>query len=239
MSTRKRASAQLSLIEFVRPVSEGFWPAPYSLEQAFELLRWMVATGASYRSPGRWVDEGVHRMLGVEQFGTIRLKSVAQLRESIHRGLLGREHNDAHRQWRADHGIRVDGTVVVQCRHNKPFTGAPYPGLTSEAGVRDAVDTFFGTPAGTRLKAQLNSVHRRARVVHRAEIHMDAEGFRFLLYYGFNAHRPGQSDSEWSYVLARSRAGETFLDTFARARSELDRAGTEAFVVSLEDKLAA
>jgi len=49
MSTRKRTSAKLSLIEFVRPASQGDWPYPYSTEQAFELLRWMLATGKSYR----------------------------------------------------------------------------------------------------------------------------------------------------------------------------------------------
>jgi len=238
MSTRKRTSAKLSLIEFVRPVSDGYWPNPYSVEQAFELARWMLATGQAYPHPDRWVNAGVPWLLSASE-GAIRIRKLEDLRETIHRGILGREQNDAHTRWRVDHNIRVDAEIVLPYRHNKPHSGAPYLGMECESDVKNELKAFLSTAAGTRMKAQLNSVHARAKVIHSVDINVLPDGFSFRVYFGFNAHRPGQSDSEWSHVLARTKHGETFLDTFARARHELARAITEPYVLTLDDRIAA
>ena len=238
MSTRKRRTAQLDLIEFVRPNSQGYWPSPYSLEQAFELLRWMFATGKNYPHPTRWVDQGVPWLLGAS-LGAIRIHDLGDLREALHRAILGREDNASQARWRAEHDIRVGAQVTLPYRHNKPFSGAPYPGLTCEADVQRALAEFLGTKRGTRMKAQLNCVHARAKVIHHMEIAVLPEGFLFEVYFGFNARKPGQADSEWSHVLARTQPGETFLDTFARGRAELDRALSEPYVLTLDDRIAA
>ncbi len=211
---RKQPQATLSLIEFVRP--DGSWPYPYSLEQAFELLRRMVASGRKYFVPGCWGQSGVLELLyggGVVNCGALRpIESLSDLRRCLHRALLGIG-NDAVERWRRRQHFRVTSTRTLTVPHYHPFRRYPFQGhQVSEHDIFLALTRYFHDVPGTRLPVSLNAVHLQARRVSRAIVDIDPDFFRFRIEYGL-------AGSAWSHTLAITRRGESFLDTFDRAWS--------------------
>jgi hypothetical protein len=209
---RKQRSARVSVIEFVRP--ERPWPAPYSLEQAFEVLRVMVATGRRYTVLGPWGRTGVSELLQgghLANCGTTR--SIASLRDltaCFHRALLAKG-NIAVERWRREQDFTLGARRLLSIPHYRPdglfrFQGALFP----TRSIDQTLTSYFDGLPGTDLRASLNSVHWSVRRVHRAVVDVDPDGFRFWLEYG-------ASGSVWSHTLARTRRGESFLDTFDRA----------------------
>ncbi|GJD87780.1 hypothetical protein BHAOGJBA_1285 [Methylobacterium hispanicum] len=101
----RRRSFQAPLIELLRPF--GYWPQPLSLEQAFELLRWMVATGASkpeYTSQLRWGRAGVTELLssssGLSYDRVEPITSIEDLRRRFHMAILARPQSRGQELWR-------------------------------------------------------------------------------------------------------------------------------------------
>lgn len=78
-------------IDLVRP--DGYWPQPYTLEQAFEIFRWMVAKGEGYSTQERWGSRGVVDLLsatsGIGHSSVIPISSLEDLRKRFHYAVLG------------------------------------------------------------------------------------------------------------------------------------------------------
>lgn len=211
---RKQARADLSLIEFVRP--GGSWPYPYSVEQAFELVRAMVATGRRYSLPGRWGKSGVLELLcggGVVNCSALRpISSLGDLNACLHRALLGVA-NTAVEQWRKREHFTLTGRHTLTVPHYRALQRCPFQGQqVAEHEIGVALTQYFSQIAGRQLAVSLNSVHLTARRVVQALVDVGPDSFRFRLEYGLNG-------SVWSCTLARTQAGESFLDTFNRAWS--------------------
>lgn len=225
---RKRRKATISMIEFLRP--EGYWPYPYSVEQGFEVLRAMVASAVDVSHSTRWGPERPIDLMssmggGLNRAQLSPITSLEDLRQRFHYTLLSRA-NPEMRQWREETRFKMDGTVEVAIPHYKPFAGTPYEGLRCEADVKKALDAMFGLPAGTKLVASPNPYHPKAIEVVRVEVVICPKAFYFNLQYGYDG-------SSWDYTLAKTQDGESFLDTFQRARLHLD------LLLKGSDKLAA
>jgi hypothetical protein len=229
-----RAKAKIRLVEFLRPAC--YWPHPYTIEQAFQVFRWMVKTGEGYRSPGRWGSSGVTELLskkpsccGFSAVSTIR--SLDDLRQRFHYALLSNHGSSAVSQWWTERRITVDAEHIISFPHYTPLAGPPRPRprFRSEADIVRAIEDLLDKHRGERFETQLNSIHRDARVIHSIVVGVDPAGFTFDLAYGFNADGPGEMDSEWRETLARSEGNEPFVDVLAHALTRFDaiKAGTE------------
>lgn len=218
---RTRRTAAIQLIEFLRP--DPFWPWPYSLEMGFQALRWLIASAAD---PGfvehhQWHTSCAVGLMGGEgaQNGACRpITSIDDLKQRFVYALLG---SDRHRpevtRWREQCGIHPGAQIPMQFRHYKPHYPASHLPWRSEAQIREALTALLENSVGQRLNVQLNSVHRRARVVQRVGIYIGPKRFRFVLNYGFNDARKDPCASTWSQELATSKGDEPFLDVLARA----------------------
>lgn len=219
----KKAWFRAELIDLVRP--DSFWPHPFSIEQAFEIFRWMVATGDAYRDPTRWGRVGVRELLsatsGTGADEVTSITSLADLRTRFHHALLASPRCPAVVQWRKDHRVEIGARIRVRSPVYTQFEGARHLGFGSEGAIKDTLDRITIRSRGQTLKARLNYVHLDVETVHGVSIAVSAKGFVFRLKYGdpFHDNRPY---SAWSHSLARTRPGETFLETFARARDVYD-----------------
>jgi hypothetical protein len=209
----------LNLIELVRPPS--YWPHPYSVEQAFQAFRWMIKTGDTYREPGRWGSSGVREVLsassGVGLSGVAPIKSLEDLRQRFHYALLA-DGGKAVEQWRDDHGVRVGGRVTIPYAVHSD--GHNSPAFTSPSNVKQELDRMLEPGPGQTMKMSLNCVHHDVRTLHSVEVRVFEGGFKFVLWYG-DAPK-SELHSHWDETIAASREGETFLQTFARARENFD-----------------
>ncbi|MFC6047085.1 hypothetical protein ACFPYM_04465 [Methylobacterium hispanicum] len=103
----------------------------------------------------------------------------------------------------------------------KPFAGAPHLGWRSEQAIHEDLKRMFEGTAGTRMAVDLNSVHEDCRTLHGLRISVGSEyGFAIAVRYG-DTH-PKDWGSSWDVTIARTREGETFLQTLARARDVFD-----------------
>lgn len=227
MKPRTRRSANIALIEFLRP--DGYWPSPYSLEMAFQALRWLIASarGEQYVTRHQWHRTCAVGLMGgrgaVNGAGT-PVKSLADLQRRFQLALLaGANGRPEVARWREDKGIHVDAVVTMAFRHYKPFSPPLHLPFRSEAAVHDAVNQLLEKSAGKILTTQLNSVHAGAKVIHNVDVSIGHDGFDFTLRYGFVDPAVSKNDSEWAYSLASTEADEPFLDTLARAIAKLDQ----------------
>lgn len=225
MKPRARRSANLALIEFLRP--DGYWPSPYSLEQAFQALRWLIASaaGEQYVTRHQW-----HRSCAVGLMGgagamngaSRPIKTLADLQSRFQMALLaGTTHRPEVARWREDKGIHVGAVIKMVFRHYKPFSPPDHLPWRCEAAVHDAVTQLLEKSSGKILTTQLNSVHAGAKVTHGVDVTVGANGFCFTLRYGFVDPAVDIHDSEWAHPLAVTDADEPFLDTLARAVAKL------------------
>lgn len=240
---RAKRSAVVSLIEFLRP--DCYWPHPYSLEQAFQLFRWMVATAAKsrYSDQMRWGAMSPIDLLsdssGIGHSSVAPISSIADLRRRFQLAFFGTHGGNGTLRWREENGIQAYGTVTLPYRHYVPHAGAKHLGFDSESAIETALNKFFEKAPGMRLAAQLNSFHAGAKVVQDVTIGVSARGFNFNLRYGFTAPKSGKLDSEWTYSLAKTIGDESFVETFARAIARLEELRTVKGVVRDDEELMA
>jgi hypothetical protein len=218
----RQSRFSVDLTEFLRP--ECFWPSPYTIEQAFETFRKMVATGKGYATPDRWGHTGVYGLLSAssayDDSHVDPIRSLDDLRERFHYALLGRNRSPAIAQWRKDHRMMPGQRIQVRVPIHKPFEGARYLGYGSESDIKTTLTAMFTQVRGKRLHASLNSVHLGVRGAQRVTIAVSPSGFRFVLDFGTFDER-GNDGSRWGETLARTRPGETFLETMTRVRDVL------------------
>lgn len=211
-----RTKAKISFVEFLRP--DGYWPNPYSLEQAFHVLQWMVKTGHEHQKYGR---SGPIELLSKKPtcicFGEIDpITSIADLRSRFHHALLSKWAADQAKAWRAANQIDVQTTKILTFRHYPPFSGG---GLwRCEGDVGTGLRDLFHHGSTQRTALSLNSIHTTARTCKDVRIHVSRRGFRFVLTYGWPDE---ESSSCWSHELARTEGDEPFLDGLARAVTAL------------------
>jgi hypothetical protein len=223
---RTRQSADIALIEFLRP--NGYWPMPYSTEMAFQSMRWLVtsAMGDQYVTRHRWHDTcPVGLMGGVSAVngGGRPVRSLADLRQRFHMALLARDDfRPEVARWREDKGVVIDAVIRMHFRHYKPMSPPAHLPWHSEDGINKSLTQVLEQSQGKILTTQLNSVHAGARVVHRVDVGIGSSGFNFSVHYGFVDPAVDRMDSEWSHCLAMTEGDEPFLDTLARAITAFD-----------------
>lgn len=196
-------------VEFANLISpDGFWPWPYSIEQAFGIFEWMVETGERYPPVhGRWVDCGVTELLGTQPTcgysgSTQKVHSCADLRKRFHWAVLSRYTNSCTEKWRADNNITPMGVKIIHFAHED----APKVSC-------DRVDKLL-LNSGT-LTTQLNEFYAQAVEIYGVKVLVhETYGFRFVLRYGFDG-------SSWDHDLARAVKGEGFESAFIRAETKL------------------
>lgn len=222
MKPRTKRSARVALIELLRP--DGYWPEPYSLEMAFQALRCLIASAAGdeFKEQHEWHTScAVGLMGGVGAMnGQCRpITCLADLKDRFKQALLARTYwRPEVARWRTAKGIHVDTVLNLRFRHYKPFYPPKHLPWNSEAQIRSALDALLQASIGKRLCVSLNSVHKRARVVHAVGIYVSSRRFRFELRYGFRDPR----GSYWAETLAMTQHDEPFLDTLARAVSRYE-----------------
>lgn len=220
-----RKSFKVPLIELLRP--DGYWPQPLSIEQAFETLRWMATTGSSkpeFTSQLQWGRAGIHELLtggsGLSHSCVEPITSIEDLRRRFHFAILSRASSRGQELWRSEFGIRPEGTVTVPYPTYKPFAALPHLGWQSEAEIHAEIKRLTAESAGMPMAVNLNGVYDDCQTLHGVRIRVAPEGFAFDIRYG-NTH-PTEHGSSWDDTIARTREGESFLQTFARARTVFD-----------------
>lgn len=236
-----KQSTHIELIEFVRPTRD-YWPSPYSIEMAFSVMQWMIASGEGFKTPQQWVTPSVGGDLGgynADNAHPRPVTSIADLKQRFHIALLkkGEGYSKHLTAWRSAHKIHLDSSLDLDFAHYKPLTGALPGNLTGEDDIRTKLTQLLEHSDGKTTSEQLNEYHPTARVVHGVDITIRANNkrskkrgdtdfrFEFCLHYGFVSRKEmlgGKPDSEWHHTLASSVVGESFLDTFVRALQEFD-----------------
>ncbi len=222
---RRKRSFSIPLIELLRP--DSYWPQPLSIEQAFEAMRWMVETGDDkrYSSHLRWGIAGVAELLNgagaLSQYQLDPIASLADLRKRFHLAVLARPQSEGQVLWREEIGISVDSVITIKRATYRPFEGARHLGWSSEFDIQKSLTEVCTGSRGKPMAISLNSSHPRCRSFHDVSVAIGKfSGFSFLLRYGEDPSKRGAS--YWTKCIARSRSGESFLDTFARARDVFD-----------------
>ncbi len=201
------------------------WPYPYTIEQAFETLLAILETAArgDYETSLHWHSVGPESLIGGHN-GGLRgsvdpIASLGDFQHRFHRLLLGRPQGEGQTRWREEQGIAVGRTFAVSRPAYRPFVGMPYLGFQSEAAIRAAIQGLFTTPVDTPMAVGLNPFHPDCRSFHSFDIALSKSGqFSFRITYG----TPKATESlysSWTETVARTRPGESFLDTFTRARA--------------------
>lgn len=219
-----RTKAKISFAELVRP--DGYWPQPYSLEQAFQIYRWMVKTGRPFSGYHQY---GVYDLLvgsGALGDGDLYyspIRSIEMLRKRFHYAILGRPNCRKSVGWREKEHISFGQERLLHFPHYTPFAGSPVLGaIFSEAQIQALLDAYFSATGNLRL--QLNPSHRKAVEIIDLVVRVDTYRFqfRFDLHYGYDG-------SGWWHELA---AGEQFVDTLGHALVEFERVSGQKLIDS-------
>lgn len=209
---------KVSFIELVRP---GSFPYPYTLEQAFQVLRWMATTGAEYRADTRWGDQGVFEVLSKKPScrgfsGVTPISSLEDLRERFHYAILSKSENAIVDKWRRDHDVLPDGKAIIPYPVHKDW-GVREP-FKSQADLKKALTELLEPPREQRHKmaVALNFVHgMESAIYHDVQIKVGRYGIAFILRYGDEGRH--EFGSRWDEVIASTRENETFVETALRA----------------------
>jgi hypothetical protein len=209
---------KVSFIELVRP---GSFPYPYTLEQAFQVLRWMATTGAEYRADTRWGDQGVFEVLNMKPscrgFSSVApITSLNDLRQRFHYAILSKSENPIVDKWRRDHDILPDGKATIPYPVHKDW-GVRKP-FKCQDDLKKALTELLEPPREQRHKmaVALNFVHgMETAIYHDVQIGVGRNGFAFILRYGNEGRH--EFGSQWDEVIASTRENETFIETAVRA----------------------
>ena len=225
---RVRTKAKIHFAELVRP--DGYWPQPYSLEQAFQIYRWMVKTGRPYSA---YQEYGVYDLLaGSGALGDADLyynpiRSIEMLRSRFHYAILGRANCQRSAAWREKEHIFFGEQRILQFSHYTPFVGTPLLGkILSEAQIKRLLTAYFS--AKGNLCVQLNPCHPGAIEIIELVVRVETCGFRFRfdLHYGYDG-------SGWWHELA---TGGEFIDTLGKALTEFERVSGQNLIDSLAQR---
>jgi hypothetical protein len=214
--TTLSSKATIDFLELVRP--DSYWPQPYSLEQAFQIYRWLIRTGKPFTEYSHY---GVYDLLaGSGARGTTDLyynpiASIPALRQVFRYAILGRPNCGLSISWRDKEKIAIGQRRILYFPHYVPFVGTPLLGMDlSEAQISTVLSAYFA--AQGNLIVQLNPAYAAAIEIIRLLITVETSGdfpFRFILDYGFDG-------SSWRHELA---SGERFIDTLGAALTEFER----------------
>lgn len=213
--TRTVSKAKIHFAELVRP--DSYWPQPYTIEQAFQVYRWLIKTGKPFAKYGEYgaydlmIGRGV---MGSSDLHYEPIRSLPMLRERFHRAILGRSNGLNANDWRRRERIAFGQNRVITFPHYAPFLGTPLLGtIRSEASLRKILDSYF--TASGNLRVQLNECHSAAIEIKSLVVNVETYDFqfRFDLHYGYDG-------SSWTHNLA---TGEQFIDTFGAALVEFER----------------
>lgn len=203
-----RSKAKISFVELVRP--DYFWPQPYTLEQAFGVLQWLVKTCSPYgglRTSGPICT--LSRKPTCVGFTSIApIESLDDLRQRFHFALLSGTGGSETQKWRDAERVHIGESRIIRFPHHNPFEGGE--GWNCEADIGKALEKLFHDGRHSRLAVQLNPRWDAARECHKVIIHVLPASFFFYLRYGFNG-------SAWTHELARTKDNEPFLCTMRRA----------------------
>jgi hypothetical protein len=233
---RTRQKATYSLIELVRP--DGY--DAYSIEQQFQIFRWMVATAKATvptkAETGRWGASDALCVLAtkptcVNGSVPLHIHSIEDLHRHFHYALLARDIGPSAHRWRRENRISVTETHILHFPHYAPFAGAPLHGKpTAESEIAKAFDGLM--KAGGRLTTQLNSCHAGAVEIYGVTVHVRPQGFSFVLDYGYEGsiwyhtltETPGMwaGEGETFHYNAYGRKSEPLIDTLSRAIEALE-----------------
>ncbi len=205
--------AKYKFIEFLRP--GGYWPSPYTLEQAFGVFGWLVESGQSFRKRGRWGEHTIECLLsgpgkssctGITRIKPIR--SLDDLRQRFHAALFD-NYSPMAEAWRNALGINAYSSKVIAFKHHdREACGV------SERGFGKSLEALLN--ASGKLTTQLNQYHPDAVDIFGVDLtyFCHYQGWEFCLKYGYDG-------SSWYYPLAQQRKNDTFYAAFARAQAAL------------------
>lgn len=221
-----QSKAKIHFAEFVRP--EIYWPQPYSIEQAFQVYRWMVKTGKPFSEYGKY---GVYDLLigsgcmGSSDLFYNPISSLEMLQRKFHRAILARPNCSASLAWIEKEKIVYGQHRILHFPHYAPFVGSPLlDRIMSEHQIQKLLKTYFSVTGN--LRVQLNSCHAAAIEIIQAVVRVDTYDFKFVfdLHYGYEG-------SGWWHHLAE---GENFIDTFGKALVEFERVSGKSLIDGLK-----
>lgn len=219
-----KTKARYEFIDFIRPKA-GYWPSPYTVEQAFGVFRWMAETGPRYHAPSRWGTASVKCLLSCQptcvSFNEITpITGIEDLERRFHYALLYKASpGGVYDRWRTDCGIGIEQSRVISFPHHDPFKGP-----ISEATIQSSLESLLS--AKGRVTAQLNKYHRHAKNIIGVRLHLRST-WVFVLDYGYQG-------SVWHRNLSRQTRGETFVAAMQRAIKELGRLTDPALAGEVE-----
>jgi hypothetical protein len=190
---------------------------PLHVDQAFETLRWMAATGSNYEQQCSHHVQRITHLLcggGDRSDERIRIESEADLKDRFQHAVLGIGY-DIYDQWREEHGIRPTARLTVDALHHGPntdrFDSHVRSGTSRRwAGLGVSLWEICRSLPGLRTRVQLNPYHPNADRIISFGVLVGPGGFVFQLRYGYEG-------SSWTTDVARTRGGETFAETLDRA----------------------
>jgi hypothetical protein len=220
-----RSKVKIRFAELVRP--DGYWPQPCSLEQAFQIYRWMIRTGRPFSVSHQY--DVYDLLVGSGALGTVDLyydpiRSIEMLRKRFHYAILGRANCQRSTAWREKEKIAFGQERVLCFPHYTPFMGSPLLGkILSEAQIETLMGAYFG--ARGKLQLQLNPYHPGAIEIIELVVRVDTYRFQFKfdLHYGYDG-------SGWWHELA---VGDQFIDTLGKALIEFERVSGQRLIDSI------
>lgn len=213
--------ATVSFVDLVRP--DSYWPYPYTIEQAFEIFRWMVRTGQPFERAENWGYAGPVELLSgspsIRSMSCVKpIESLDDLRRRFHFALLSACVTRGMREWRDAERVNVNSHRIISFPYHTPFQGAE--DWRCEADIIKALTNLLIGARGRKLAVSLNSVHPSVRMCKGVKICVGrGTQFRFIMEYGDSLKA---FESHWFHELARSEGGEPFLMTLRRAIESLD-----------------
>lgn len=204
-------------------ISPDMGPTLLETDRMFELFRWMVATSQNYEQPANPVPFTVHSLL---KGGSTRWDERIGLitsRDDLHRrfqaAVLGRRH-DIYQQWRTEHGITPDATLVIE----RPHHAGSMRAMSTRHGGLDLDDALWAAMRdlpGSNMVRSPNSSHARATLIHEFGVAVTADGFSFRIRYGMDDEDHRNIQSSWAHDVAITRGDEPFYETAERAMTLL------------------
>lgn len=213
---RPRRSFQVDVRRLISPTTSLH---PLEVDQAFELMRWMVDTSRNYEQRCTWHTQKVwHLLAGSRSLGgdeaVPMVTGEKDLKDRFVHAVLGLGY-DIYDQWREDHGIHPTARLEIEALHHGPNTSRFDSRIRPRSahrmgGMCETLFTMMRELPGMTLSRQLNSCHAGARIIDSFGVVVEPSGFLFRIRYGYEG-------SLWTHDVAKTRGGETFAETMDRA----------------------
>lgn len=224
-----------AVVDLINPLP--IWPWPLSVDQAFEAYRWIVEThdqhgdfASKMRAWGYLFNKNEKVRDGV--WGVRPIRSMSDLKDRLQSVILLQPRGRRDVDWRRRMGLLVDGSVSVERAAFGPFADHSALGWQDEYEIGADLDRMGvgteGVAAAVEPKplAAEHPLFRPGLAYDRVQglcIDVDpAVGFRMALRTTPAPEHRRAEDDYAHLVVATSRAGETFVQTLARARDAFD-----------------